>query len=463
MFKDANGITTPNAIANSRVAIIGGGISGLAMAYWTAKLGARVTLYEASDQLGGLGTFFQYRNVSLEKFYHCMLPSDKHLLSLLQEIDLQDQVYWKDTSFGFMQKGQLYGLNTPVELLRFGPLSLIDRFRVGFTGLWGSICSADGLDDVTCVEWLSRLCGKKAFETFWKPMLQAKFGDRYHEVPALWFWTRFNREKGGNKKECKGYIHGGYRRIVDTLANAIQALGGIIKLETPIEKLDLDEKEQLVVHSFHEAKIFDRVVITTPISFLGKALANSKLAEKCPQIDNTIDMQGVVNAVIMLRRGFTKHYWVAAVDEEIPFQGIVESTTLLEKSDTAGMHLIYLMNYVHRTESLFKRSDNEILDNYIIGLKKLFPDLQDEDIVDRFLFRAPFVEPLYTLGYQKRKPPTELIPGKVYLATTAQVYPDVTSWNGSIGLVRKVLNQILTNGQNVFAESAGYNNKPRVS
>ncbi|MCC8995760.1 MAG: NAD(P)/FAD-dependent oxidoreductase [Nitrosomonas sp.] len=455
MLNDSNGIAASGGIENSHVAVIGGGISGLAMAYWLTQSGARVTLYEASNQLGGLGTFFQYRNVSLEKFYHCMLPSDKHLLSLLQETDLLDEIYWKDTSFGFMKKGQLYGLNTPVELLRFSPLSLIDRFRVGFTGLWGSICSSQGLDDVTCVEWLSRLSGKRAFETFWKPMLQAKFGDRYHEVPALWFWTRFNREKGGNKKECKGYIHGGYRRIVDTLANFIQAQGGTIKLETAIEKLDLNEKEQLVVHtSQSETNIFDRIVITTPIAFLEKALTNNKLAERCPKIDNTIDMQGVVNAVIMLRRGFTKHYWVAAIDEDIPFQGIVESTTLLEKSDTGGVHLIYLMNYVHRTEPLFGKSEDEILDGYITGLKKLFPDLQDDDIVDRYLFRAPYVEPLYTTGYQKRKPPTELIAGKLYLATTAQVYPDVTSWNGSIGLARKVFDQIL-NKKNLNPERVG--------
>ena len=102
------------------------------------------------------------------------------------------------------------------------------------------------------------------------------------------------------------------------------------------------------------------------------------------------------------------------------------------------------MNYIHRTDPLFNKPEHEILDSYIIGLKKLFPDLQDEDIVDRFLFRAPFVEPLYTVGYQKRKPPTVLIPGKLYMATTAQVYPDVTSWNGSVGLARKTVDQILT-------------------
>jgi len=59
------------------------------------------------------------------------------------------------------------------------------------------------------------------------------------------------------------------------------------------------------------------------------------------------------------------------------------------------------------------------------------------------VFRSPFVEPLYSVGYQRRTPPIALVPGRVYLATTAQVYPEVTSWNGSAGLARRVVDQML--------------------
>ena len=91
-------------------------------------------------------------------------------------------------------------------------------------------------------------------------------------------------------------------------------------------------------------------------------------------------MQGVVNAVLMMRRGLTPHYWIAAVDESIPFQGIVESTTQLDQTDPAGVHLVYLMNYTHRSAPLFQQSDAAVLSKYWAGLKALFPDLRDDDL-----------------------------------------------------------------------------------
>lgn len=430
-------------VSDAQTCIIGGGISGLATAHYLTAAGKKVTILESSSELGGLGTWFDYRSKSLERFYHCMLPSDRHLLSLLDDLELTQDTYWKNTSFGFMHKGELFGLNGPVELLKFSPLPFVDRLRVGLTGLWGSIRSAKGLDDITCADWLTRLSGKRAFNTFWKPMLQAKFGDRYEQVPALWFWTRFNREKGGNKTEEKGYIEGGYRRIIETLAASLEARGATILLDSPVKKITLDDENRPTITFGTGQQTFDQVVYTAPISKLSELVSAEQ--EKIPPqaLGAKLDMQGVVNAVMMLKRGFSEHYWVAAVDNDIPFQGIIESTTLLEQRDTGGVHLIYLMNYVHRSDPLFSTPDETILEGYRDGLKRMFPDFDDSDIIDQYVFRSPFVEPLYTLGYEQAKPANTVIPRRFYLATTAQVYPQVTSWNGSVGLAREVVDALL--------------------
>ena len=55
--------------------VLGGGISGLAAAHRLGRAGVRVTLLEASPQLGGLGTFFAREGRSVERFYHCVMPT----------------------------------------------------------------------------------------------------------------------------------------------------------------------------------------------------------------------------------------------------------------------------------------------------------------------------------------------------------------------------------------------------
>ncbi len=425
------------------VAIIGGGIAGLATAWRLVLAGHKVTLFEAGATLGGLGDTFDHDGRPLERFYHCMLPTDRHLLGLLGEIGLGDVPEWKETTFGILSQNRLYRLNTPMDLLRFGPLSVLERLRVGLTGAWGSVRSARGLDQISCESWLSSLSGRRAFERFWLPMLQAKFGDQYREVPALWFWTRFNREKGA-KVERKGYPRGGYRRIADRLAHLLQARGATIRMNEPIMRLALGEDGCPILglrSGAHER--FDQVVYCGPNALLPQIADKQSLGVTDSDLGAQIDMQGVVNAVLLLRRGLTPHYWVATVDPEVPFQGIVETTTLIDRQHTAGAHVVYLMQYLHRKDPRFADDDETIRQRYWQGLRALFPALTDEDLIDCQVFRSPHVEPIYRLGFQSYKPRIRLVPGRVYLATTSQVYPQVTSWNGSCGLAETVAAEVL--------------------
>lgn len=341
-----------------------------------------------------------------------------------------------------MHKGVLYGLNTPMELLRFKPLPFLDRIRVGATALYGSLCSPRGLDDITSQEWLTRLCGPRAFGLFWKPMFQAKFGERYRDIPALWFWQRFNREKG-TKKEVKGYIRGGYKFLTDRLVQSLADSGARLRPRCSVESLDLDSDGRPQVTADGKGESFDQAVVTTPLPSFRRITSSGRIREWADKVDAGIDYQGVINVVFLLRTGLTDYYWVAAMDDDVPYQGIVESSVLLERADTGGHHLAYLMNYMHRTDPRFTRSDAEIAREYTEGMKRMFPRFSEEDVVDTFVFRDPFVEPLYSRGYLKRMPPAELVPGRVYLATSAQVYPRPTSWDSCSGFARGVAEKML--------------------
>jgi len=420
------------------IAVLGGGISGLTCALRLAQAGKRVTLIEGSDQLGGLGTFFTHEGRTFEKFYHCMLPSDGPLLRLLEDLGIRDEVYWKPTTFAYAHDGRFFPLNTALDLLKFAPLRFIDRIRVGITGLYGRLASARGLDDITTVSWLTRLSGTRAFAKFWKPMLEAKFGDRHQDVPALWFWTRFNREKGESKGERKGYIKGGYKHITETFARVLRALGSDIRLSTSVQSVDLDADGRTVVTTAAGAESFDQVVITLPTPQVEKLIGPALRREMSP-LDTTTDYQGVINCLLFLKKPLTTHYWVATPGSEHPFDGVVETSTLTDTAERGERHVVYLTKYLHRGDGRFAESDEAIRAAWIPALKALFPQLQDSDLEASFVFRAPFVEPIYKLGQMSLRPPEELVRSRVYLANTAQVYPVVTSWNGSVGQAERTL------------------------
>lgn len=427
-----------------RTLILGGGISGLVCALRLAEAGEKVTLLEGSDRLGGLGTFFEHEGRTFEKFYHCMLPSDGPLLALLDSLGLTPEIYWKPSTFAYAGAGRIFPLNTAFDLLRFAPLPFADRIRVGLTGLWGRLCSDKGLDDLSTVDWLTRLSGRRAFETFWKPMLEAKFGDRYQDVPALWFWTRFNREKGESKGEVKGYIQGGYKRIIERATERLRELGVEIRLSESIQSADLDENGSPFVITSHGREKAARLLITLPWPSLAQ-ITGPHLRQTAQVPDWGIDFQGVINHVLFLKRPLTPHYWLATPEAQFPFDGVVETSALTAEADRGtGRHVVYLTKYLHREDPRFTQTAEGIHAPWFAALQRLFPDLTEADVETTHTFRAPFVEPVYTRGFLQRRPPEVLVPGKVFLATTAQVYPVVTSWNGSVIQATRTVDAMLS-------------------
>jgi protoporphyrinogen oxidase len=93
--------------------IIGGGITGLAAAYLAAKANHKVTLIEASDRFGGLLRTFPVGGTDLECFYHHFFTHDLELHWLLNELDLQDKIFYHKTTMGIYRNKNILTLMAP--------------------------------------------------------------------------------------------------------------------------------------------------------------------------------------------------------------------------------------------------------------------------------------------------------------------------------------------------------------
>jgi protoporphyrinogen oxidase len=181
----------------------------------------------------------------------------------------------------------------------------------------------------------------------------------------------------------------------------------------------------------------DQVVSTLPLPQL-RQLADDDLAARLPTV--RLPYQGVVNALFFLRRPLAGHYWTPVVRSGTEFDGVVEMSALAGTGPYGGRHLAYVMRYTDRESALYQEDNDGIAARWTTQLRTLYSGLPltDDDIDEVHVFKAPFVEPVYPLGYLAQRPPVELPGTPVLLATTAHVYPEVTSWNSSVRLANHV-------------------------
>lgn len=421
--------------APDSVVVVGGGICGLTAAHRLVGAGHRVTLLEGSDQLGGLGTFFPSRDGWVERFYHCVMPSDDDLLGLLGELDLRDTVRWRRTSMGMVVGGLHHPFNTAADLLRFTPLRPVDRIRFGVVSLLlRRLGRGKDLDRTRTEDWLRGLYGDAAWETLLAPLFGAKFGRSFPDVPALYVWQRLGRERN---VATRGYPAGGYKSIVDAMRAVLEAGGATVRTSTPVQRLSVVDNQARVELPGGEVIDADRVVSTLPLPQL-RRLADGDLAARLPTVE--IPYQGVVNALFFLRRPLAGHYWTPVVRSGTDFDGVVEMSALAGVEPYGGRHLAYAMRYVDRDSPLFREDDDSVAARWTDQLCTLYSGLPltAEDVDEVRVFKAPFVEPVYPLGYLARRPPVVVTGTPLVLATTAHVYPEVTSWNSSVRLANQV-------------------------
>ncbi len=424
--------------------IVGGGVLGMTIALRLAQRGCRVTLLEARPHPGGLADAWQLGDLVWDRHYHVTLMSDESARGLLRELSLDDQMVWVNTKTGFFTDRQLHSMSDTIEFLRFPPLRLIDKLRLGFTIYHASrVTDWRALEQIPVAEWLRKFSGRRTFEKIWLPLLRAKLGDCWQDTSAAFIWATIARmyaaRRSGLKKEMFGYVPGGYATIMQRLVEKLTDAGVTIVCSAPVRRIEAGAAGTLTVHTGERARNFSHVVSTLPAA--AAPILCEQLRDEEKRRFSGVRYHGIVCASVLLQNSLSPFYVTNITDEGFPFTAVIEMSSLVQREHLGGHALVYLPRYVRPDDPVFEQSDAALEGEFLEGLRRMHPRLRMSDVKAVRISRVRHVFALPTLDYSANLPPiVTSVPG-FFAVSSAHIVNGTLNVNESVRLAEQFVQQ----------------------
>ncbi len=428
-----------------KVAVVGGGIAGLSTAYYLARNGVHVELFEASSELGGLARTFEYEGQRNDLYYHFFCLNDHEILALGEQLGFAHAFRWRPAKTTFYYEGRLYPFTSGPDLLSFDAIPLASRINMGLRALaWTRADDWMKLDEVPAHIWLKQQLGQRAYDVIWSPLLTLKFGKYRDQVSAAWIWHRIHRvaasRQGPTRRQVMGFIDGGMQTILDPLERAILDHGGRIHLNAPVTQvLARDGGGFRGLRVGKRTRLFDAAVMAVPLPQLAPVLPES-LGEYRARISR-IPFVGVACLAVHLRESITDSFWCNVNDSRIPYSGLIE-TTALNPDAGSGDNLVYVPHYLAVDHPRFSYSDATFRTEFERVLGMIRPGLGADAVRAFRVFRSPYAQAVCPPGFGHEVPGTETPMRGLYLIDSTQLYPSDRTLSGTVGLSQKVAGQV---------------------
>ncbi len=417
-----------------KIAILGGGFTGLSAAYDLVKKGHKITLFEKEKVLGGLAVGFKGENWDwyLERAYHHLLDSENEILQFASDIGF-DKIFFKETSTGSLYKVgnnyRIFPIDSPQDFLKFPLLSLPQKIRAGLViaGL-KLLPFLKTYEKETAQEFLSKTMGKEVWEIFWQELFRKKFGKYAGNILATFIWARI-------KKRAKklGYIEGGFQTLIDYIEAELNKLGVEIDKGVTVESV-VKRGEKLAV-KWGKEELFDAVISTVPTPVLTKITPKLFPAQFTQNLRKLEYLHAVVLIIESQKPLLDKTYWLNICTPDLPMMLVAQHTNFIDKKNYAGYHIAYVAWYVDGESPLLKMDREQILQYIKPSIKKLTN--YELRIMNSYLFKAPWAQPVFDREFVKNMPRFNTPVKNFFIANLDMTYPYDRGTNYAVKLGRE--------------------------
>lgn len=426
-----------------RIAILGGGYTGLAAAYYATKNGHDVVLYEKEAYLGGLANGFKAQNWdwSIERAYHHLFTSDTDILSFLKETGYSDVFFSTPVTSSLYRTpgGTLVSekLDSPISLLTFSQISLYDRIRAGIVLAFLKLSPfLPFFEQISAADFLKKYMGNNAWEKLFGELFRKKFGKYAEKILASFIWTRVKK-----RSQALGYMKKGFQSSVEHVERVLKKAGAEIHTETTVTSINrIGDQFQLMYKNTkekHFTEVFDKVICTLPTPVIA-AITDGLLPVSYRNKLKKIEYLHAITIIIETEKPILeREYWLSVCVPDMPMMVVVQHTNMVSSKHYGGNHLAYVGNYLEASDPLLKKTDQELF----AYVKPFLEEISGAPVKPEhiYVFKAPFAQPIFDKAFLQNKPAYKTpVPG-FFIANLDMTYPNDRGTNYAVALGKDVV------------------------
>jgi len=311
---------------NKTVAIVGGGLAGLAAACALSASGFRVTLFERRPYLGGRASSYEHPGTGevVDNCQHVLFQLCSNLIDFYRKIGIEGKILWFDT-MTFIEPGGRQSLLKPASLpapLHVTPSFLGFKFlsardKLALTRALAVLILTQPKDDgFSFHDWLIRHHQTPAaIERFWKPILVSSLSEDLDRISVPHAAQVIRVSMRSRDARLMGVPTVPLTELYSAARDYIVSHGGDVRLRSNIRSFQPTQRGVRIELQDLEEE-FDYAVLAIPFDALAKLLPDSpQAAELREQISHfeTSPITGV-------------HFWFDRQITDLPHAVLLDRT-----------------------------------------------------------------------------------------------------------------------------------------
>jgi len=405
------------------VAVVGGGLAGLAAGCALASAGFRVTLFERRAYLGGRASSYQHPGTGevIDNCQHVLLGCCTNLIEFYERTGVSDSIRWFDR-MTFLEPGGRASeiapsalpapLHTAPAFLRASCLELADKAAIA-RAMMALAPTTPRDNGESFLDWLkSHGQTERAIERFWKPVLVSALNEEIDRV-SVPYAAQVMRESFLKSAAAgrMGVPAVPLTELYNAAGEYIRARQGEVRFREAVESFRADLSHVKLSVGGRE-EVFDYVVFALPFDGLERILPDTSTSQPLRAALGRFETSPITGIHLWFDREITELEHAVLLDRTIQW---MFHKSKLQKRDNNG-HGSYVELVVSASKSLVEKSRQEIVDLALAELREFLPGARDANLVKSTVIKEVHATYSPRPGIETQRPRPETVWPRVFLA-----------------------------------------------